>query len=173
MPPSDLIASLVDVRSFASLWYWLALAVLWSVTAHWIMGVPFDMVWRARKGGPEAMADLETMVRISVARHALFRGTSGAIFLGVVACVLTMLALLGFLYRIEVCQAFFLMLFPLVLVIWLRMAVIGRITRQGLSGDALCRRLSLHRIAVQAIGIVAIVVTSLWGTLQNILATPF
>lgn len=168
-----MIATLVDVRSFASLWYWLMLAVLWSVMAHWVMGVPFDMVWRARKGGPEAMADLETMVRISIARHTVFRGTSGAIILGVVACVLTMLALLGFFYRIEVCQAVFLLLFPLIFVIWLRMALIGRVTGQGLTGDALCRRLSLHRIAVQAIGIVAIVATSLWGTLQNIMATPF
>jgi len=53
------------------------------------------------------------------------------------------------------------------------MAVIARITRQALAGDALCRRLTLHRVAVQAIGIVAIVATSLWGMFQNILATPF
>lgn len=173
LPASDLFASFVDVRSFASIWYWLALAVLWSVLSHWVVGVPYDMVWRARRGGATAMADLETMVRLSIRRHAALSGTPGVVLLGVGACGLTMLGLTGFLYHVEFCQALFLMLLPLALVIWLRMAVIARITRQALAGDALCRRLTLHRVAVQAIGIVAIVATSLWGMFQNILATPF
>lgn len=173
MPASELFSTFVDVRSFASIWYWLGLAVLWSALSHWVAGVPYDMVWRARRGGAVAMEDLETMVRLSVRRHAALSRTPGVVLLGVAACGLTTLALTGFVYHVEFCQALFLMLLPLTLVIWLRMAVIARITRQALAGDALCRRLTLHRVAVQAMGIVAIVVTSLWGMFQNISATPF
>ena len=35
------------MRSFSNLWYWIALAVLWSTVSHWVLGVPFDMVQRA------------------------------------------------------------------------------------------------------------------------------
>ncbi len=44
-----LIFDLIDMRSFSNLWYWIALAVTWSSTSHWVLGVPFDMVLRARR----------------------------------------------------------------------------------------------------------------------------
>ena len=54
---------MIDMRSFSNLWFWIALAVMWSTASHWVLGVPFDMVLRARRHGEEAQADLEDMVR--------------------------------------------------------------------------------------------------------------
>ncbi len=45
--------------SFSNLWYWIALAVMWSSTSHWVLGVPYDMIQRARREGGQAEADLE------------------------------------------------------------------------------------------------------------------
>ncbi|MEC7258626.1 MAG: component of SufBCD complex, partial [Pseudomonadota bacterium] len=45
------IFELIDMRSFSNLWFWIALAVTWSTTSHWVLGVPFDMVNRARRNG--------------------------------------------------------------------------------------------------------------------------
>ena len=41
------IFELIDMRSFSNLWYWIALAVMWSTASHWVLGVPWDMVIRA------------------------------------------------------------------------------------------------------------------------------
>lgn len=169
----QLFFSLLDVRSFASIWYWLMVAVLWSAQAHWVMGVPFDMVVRARRVGGQAIQDLEDIVRVALARQAMLRGPVGVLLLGAGACLFTMLGLLGFYYGVELCQALFLLLFPLIFVLWLRLALARRIAREALAGEALCHRLALHRIAVQAIGILSILITGVWGTLQNFLATPF
>ncbi len=54
------------MRSFSNLWYWIALAVTWSTASHWVLGVPFDMVLRARRHGGDAERDLEDMVRVNV-----------------------------------------------------------------------------------------------------------
>ncbi len=74
-----LIFDLIDMRSFSNLWYWIALAVTWSSTSHWVLGVPFDMVLRARLGG-EAARHLELMTQINVAR-LLYMGREAGVAL--------------------------------------------------------------------------------------------
>nr|MDJ0826631.1 component of SufBCD complex [Rhodobacter sp.] len=64
----DTVFELIDMRSFSNLWYWIALAVLWSTSSHWILGVPFDLVQRASRYGGEAEVDLTDLVRINVNR---------------------------------------------------------------------------------------------------------
>ena len=52
------IFELIDMRSFSNLWYWIVLAVLWSSVSHWVLGVPFDMVQRAKRHGGKSLDDL-------------------------------------------------------------------------------------------------------------------
>ena len=65
----DTVFEVIDMRSFSNLWYWIALAVLWSSVSQWVLGVPFDMILRARREKEgEAMDDLQDLVRINVNR---------------------------------------------------------------------------------------------------------
>lgn len=73
---------MIDMRSFSNLWFWIALAVMWSTASHWVLGVPFDMVLRARRYGGEAQADLEDIVRINVNRLLYISQVSGLWLLG-------------------------------------------------------------------------------------------
>jgi hypothetical protein len=169
---TQLVLDLIDLRSFSNLWYWLALAVTWSTASHWIMGVPFDMVLRARRQGGEAMTDLEDLVRINVNRMLYIAHEAGLVLLAVLCCVLTTIGLLGFFYAVEFCQAVFLIAFPLSVVWLLTLRVAGHIRARNIHGEGLCRRLAVHRVAVQVIGMVAIVVTAMWGMLQNFNVSP-
>jgi len=65
---TNALFEVIDMRSFSNLWFWIALAVVWSSVSHWVLGVPFDMIQRARKQGGQAEADLHDMVRINVNR---------------------------------------------------------------------------------------------------------
>ena len=85
----QVIFELIDMRSFSNLWYWIALAVLWSSTSHWVVGVPFDMILRARRQGGQPQADLETMVRINVTRLLYIARTSGLWLVGFACFLLT------------------------------------------------------------------------------------
>jgi hypothetical protein len=172
MPPGldwyDAIFELIDMRSFSNLWYWISLAVLWSSVSHFVMGVPFDMLTRARRQGGQAERDFEDMVRISINRIEDMLGRSGLWMMGFVSFVLTSVGLLGFYYWIEFAQALMLLGAPLVLVGALTVRTARRITREGLTGEPLRQRLLTTRFWVQVVGMVSIFITSMWGMYQNL-----
>lgn len=175
-PGSDwyrMVFELIDMRSFSNLWYWIALAVFWSSISHFVLGVPFDMLLRARRHGGQAERDFEDMVRISIGRilDAVDRG--GPFMAGVAAFVLCGLATLGFWYRVEFAQAVFLLAAPLVPVAWLTLHSARRIRETGERGEALRRRIQRTRVLVQAVGILSILITAMWGMYQNISIGPY
>ena len=150
------------------MWYWIALAVVWSSTSHYGLGVPFDMLQRARRKGGQAQEDLEDLVRIYCGRILYIGSISGLWIVGFDAFLLTGLGLLGFVYRIEVAQAIFLIAFPMSIVGALSLSTAQLITDQQIRGEALQKRLLRHRNYIQLIGAVAIFVTAMWGMYQNI-----
>jgi hypothetical protein len=163
---------LIDMRSFSNLWFWIALAVVWSSASHWVLGVPFDMVLRARRTGGQAEIDLEDMVRINVNRLLYIGQVSGLWLLAFGCFFLTMLALLGFVYGIEFAQAVLMLSFPLSLVGLLSLSTARLIREENASGERLHKRLMRHRLFTQIIGMVAIFVTALWGMYQNMSVGP-
>ncbi len=172
MPPGtdwyDAIFELIDMRSFSNLWFWIALAVLWSSVSHFVMGVPFDMLIRARRQGGQAEEDFENMVRISINRIEHIEGRSGLWLMGFVSFVMTSLGLLAFYYWIEFAQALLLLGAPLVLVGLITLRTARRIRREGLTGEPLRHRLGVTRFWIQVVGMVSIFVTAMWGMYQNL-----
>lgn len=163
----EFVLEMIDLRSFSNLWFWIMLAVQWSMASHWVLGVPFDLVLRARhKGGP-ALDDLEAMARANVNRLLYITHVSGMWMSGLIAFGLTMLVLLGFAYDIEFAQAVFCITFPMALVGALSLRTAHRIADGDHQGEALQSRLIRLRLATQGIGMVSILLTSLWGMYQN------
>lgn len=162
------IVELIDMRSFSNLWYWIALAVVWSSVSHWVLGVPFDMVQRARRVGGQAEADVTDLTRINVNRLLYIGRVSGLWILGFACFILSGLVVMGFFYDVEFAQAVFLLGFPLSLVGLLSMSTARLIEMENATGEQLYKRLSRHRIYTQMIGTVSIFVTALWGMLQNL-----
>lgn len=155
------------MRSFSNLWFWIALAVFWSSASHWVLGVPFDMVQRARRVGGQPETDLEDITRVNVNRLLYIGRVSGLWILGFACFLLSGLAVLGFVYRVEFAQAVFLLAFPMAFVGMLSLSTARLIESEGASGELLCKRLTRHRLYTQMIGTVSIFVTALWGMYQN------
>jgi len=164
---------LIDMRSFSNLWFWIVLAVVWSTTSHYGLGVPFDMVLRAKRHGGQTEADLEDLVRINVNRLLFIAQMSGLWIAGFACFFLTMLVLLGFVYGNEFAQAVVLMALPLSLVGLLSLSTARLIKEEDARGEQLRKRLMRHRLYSQIIGMVAIFVTALWGMYQNLNVGPF
>ena len=159
---------LIDMRSFSNLWYWIALAVIWSSASYWVLGVPNDMVGRARREGGDVLEDLETLVRINVSRMLHMSRTYGAALVGILCFIVTTLTILGFWYRVEFAQAVLLLFVPLIILLFLSMRVAVKIEAGEDRGAALFRRLGRHRLTVQFLGMISIFVTSLYGMYVNI-----
>ena len=163
----ETVFELIDMRSFSNLWYWIALAVVWSSASHYVLGVPYDMVTRAARQGGQAEADLHDVVRIRVARLLYIQEVSGLVMVGLGAALLTTLALLGFVYGVEFAQAVVLIAAPMTLVGWLGIRCAREIAARELHGEALRDRLRRQRAVIQAIGFLSIFVTAMWGMYQN------
>jgi len=168
----DVVFEVIDMRSFSNLWYWIALAVLWSTASHWVIGVPYDMVQRARRRGGQAERDLEDMVRINVNRLLHIGEVAGAWLLASVSAFVSALAVLGFWYGVEFAQALFFFALPMAVVGGLSMNTARRIGTERIRGEVLRRRLGRHRMLVQAIGMVSVFVTAMWGMYQNLALGP-
>jgi hypothetical protein len=165
---SQTLFEIIDMRSFSNLWYWIGLAVLWSSASHWILGVPNDMVQRARRNGGQAQTDLEDMVRINCNRLLYITNVSGLWLLGFACFFITGLGIMGFFYGVEIAQAVFLLAFPMSIVGVLNVSTARLIGQEQAIGDRLRALMTRHRIFVQIIGMVAIFVTALWGMAYNL-----
>lgn len=145
------------------------MAVTWSTTAHWTLGVPFDAITRAkRSGGGQAQKDLETLVEININRLLHIMDVSGIWAVGLGFFLLSVLAALGFWYQVEIGQAIFLLLFPMSLVTILSVRTARRMRAQAYFGEALRSRLTRQRFFNQLIGLLSITVTAFWGMWQNL-----
>lgn len=168
----NIIFELIDMRSFSNLWFWIMLAAIWSSASHWILGVPYDLVLRARRKGGRHEEDMHDLVRINVGR-LMFIGRASGLWMTSFGCfMLSIVAVLGFYYRFEFAQAVFLIFFPLSFVGLLTLATARGIEADEVTGEALYKRLARHRIYVQLIGMIAIFVTSMWGMYQNFQLSP-
>lgn len=161
----------IDMRSFSNLWYWIALAVLWSSTSYWVLGVPFEMIQRGRREGGQAQQDVEDLVRINVSRLLHMFDRRSWLVVGLAAFWLSTLAILAFYYNVEFAQAVFLLVFPMSFVVWASVRSSRRIAAGENQGEALYHRLIVHRRIVQTVGMLAIAVTALYGTWQNVSAS--
>ena len=170
----DSVFEVIDMRSFSNLWYWIALAVLWSSVSHWVLGVPFDSILRARRGKPDtAMEDCENLTRINVNRILYIADVSGLWIALFGSMFITTLGISAFLYDIEFSQAVFLMAFPMILLGGMSVRTARVIRSRALDGDDLIRRLLRHRFFTQLIGVASIFVTAMFGMYQNLNVGPF
>ncbi len=160
------VSEVIDLRSFSNLWFWIALAVMWSTASHWVIGVPWDLVQRARRRGGAAGEDVNQLSRIYAGRLRHIGTSAGLWIVALAAFLLTSLGLLGFRYGIEFAQALFCLGFPMMLVGGLSLRTAFRI--EDLSGRELYRALAAHRRQVQGLGVVSIFVTAMWGMYQNL-----
>jgi hypothetical protein len=164
----QVLFELIDMRSFSNLWYWIMLAVMWSSASHWVLGVPFDVISRARRHGGEMQHDLETLVRINTGRMLYIARTAGVWLVAFLFFLITVLMVLGVWYRIEFAQAVLFLLVPMSILSLLSLRTAGLIEAGENEGDVLHRRLIRHRIGTQALGMVSIFVTSMFGMYANL-----
>ncbi|SEW10247.1 hypothetical protein SAMN04488515_1054 [Cognatiyoonia koreensis] len=165
---SRALFQVIDLRSFSSLWYWMAVAVVWSSVSHYVLGVPYDMIQRARRHGGQAEQDLHDMVRVCVNRLLHISQAAGIIIIALLCFVLSSLAAMGFWYDAELAQAIFLLAFPMSIVGAVSLATARKIAETQPQGEALYAALNKHRLITQAIGMVAIFLTAMYGMYQNL-----
>ncbi len=164
----DTIFEVIDLRSFSNLWYWIGLAVIWSSASYFVLGVPNDMVIRARRDGGQALEDLELLLHINSRRLLAIAKGVGLIGLAVFSFLITSFLVLAAWYHVEFAQAVLFLAGPSAFVAALRLSLASLIVEQNPKDEALFSLLRRHRLIVQMIGLATIFVTAMFGMYQNL-----
>ena len=168
------VFEVIDLRSFSNLWYWIGLAVFWSSVSHWILGIPYDSILRARRGKPDtALDDLHDLARVNVNRILYIAEVSGAWIALFGSAFMTALAISAFGYDVEFAQAVFLLVAPMILLAGMTHRTAQRIRDKAMGGDVLIRQLLRHRFATQLVGVLSIFVAAMYGMYKNLAVGPF
>lgn len=185
MSRPDGLLSLLDTRAFPSLWYWVMLAGAWVLVNRAPLGVPPDVVLRARRAlrsdtqaaPPEALMLLDWLSLI-LPRWRLTR-IEGIAGIAICAFLLTVLMLLGFLYGNHMAQAVTLLVVPIAVLGLTRLSLARRlnVTLDAARGGALPARqaaqdaagaLMRHRWLGTGLSVLAVATATWWGVVWNL-----
>ena len=166
----DLVTEVIDLRSFSNLWYWIVLAVMWSSLSHWVLGIPYHIVQRARRGHEDSRRDLLILVEVNARRIREFAALSSTLLVAASGFVLSALAVLGWAYGVEFAQAILLLLVPLLAVTALNFLTAHRVADADL--DMVYSYMRNHRMIVQLLGVISIFITAFWGMYTNVTVSP-
>ena len=122
--------------SFQSIWYWVLHVVVWTLACYRTLGVPHDMLLRARRV-PEAAAKVDILARLSSERIGGIHDRYGVPIAAAAGFALAGLAALGFSTGIEAAQAGFALLMPFIVVSYSKLRLALAIRRRGIAGTEL------------------------------------
>lgn len=172
----DGLLALLDTRSFSSLWYWLLLAGIWSWVGRGALGIPSDLVRAVHRKADEQGADVLLLDWVSlVTPRWRVMPRDGAILVGIGSFVLSVLAALGFIYDLQMAQALFLLLAPLLLLAVLRVRLASRLGAEltaaeagqrepGVAAAGSARLIVRHMRHATILSVLAVAGAAMWGT---------
>ena len=131
--------------SFQSHWYWVLHAVVWTLACYRTLGVPHDMLVRARRD-PEVAGRVDQLAHLACERVGGIFDSFGVPLAALAGFLLAGVFAMGFLSGIETAQAAFAILLPLAIIVYskLRLALVVR--GNGMAGPQLVLALSRRRV---------------------------
>lgn len=164
---------LLEISSFLNIWYWGFLAVAWSRATYWTLGVPFHDARLAVQRNGRYMTEFETLLEVNMSRYIEVFDEFGIPMMALASFGLATLGTLGFVFGMELMQAIFLLLAPLMIASLLSLRFAYRVKRRKITGEALYRAYCAHRRWKQLFGALVLMVIALWAVVRAIVTPTF
>ena len=150
---------IIASASFDSVWYWVLHLVVWTLVCARTLGVPNDMLFRARHE-PETAARVELLAGLGAERLAGIHAVAGVPLAAATGFVLAALAALGFVTGLEGAQATFMLLAPLAAIAYSKLRLALFLNGRRVRRPRLVLMLSRRRFWHQAIAVTAMFATA-------------
>jgi hypothetical protein len=85
----------IGSRSFASIWYWIVFAVVWTRATHWTLGVPYEDARNSQRFGGQHQIDFEVKIEINIRKTLELFENHSAVFTAAAAFCLATVFTLG------------------------------------------------------------------------------
>lgn len=140
--------------SFLSAWYWVLHVVVWTMACGRTLGVPHDMLLRARRL-PEVERRVDLLAGLAATRIGGIHDVAGPWLAGAAGFLVAAAFGLGFLSGIEMAKAAFLILMPLAVIAWSKLRLALAVRRRGIAGPELVLALARRRLWHQFVAVAA------------------
>ena len=140
--------------SFLSPWYWVLHVVVWILACYRTLGVPLDMLVRARRE-PEVAARVDQLAHLACERVGGLYDRLGVPLAALAGFLLAGVFAMGFLSGIETAQAAFAILLPLGAIVYSKLRLALAVRRKRMAGPDLVLALARRRMGHQFIAVAA------------------
>lgn len=161
--------NLIEFDSFWNIWFWVMVVVSWSVTCHWTIGVPFDLIVLANRYGGKWADQCEMVAQANIDRMCYYIERGGVYFIAVIAFFIAILATFGFYFDMEFSKALTLLLTPLIAVQFLGARLAVKARNNGWEGKILRKALTRRRFWNQVIGVTSVFMLSVFAFIHVVM----
>jgi hypothetical protein len=138
------------------------------MACYWVVGVPLDMIHRARRHGGQAMHDLEALVAVNARRLEMFTQSDRVASIGFAAFILTSVTVSAFVYDFEVAKGLFFLVVPISIAMGVNLYATVKLQVDPPEDHALVKYLIRVRLCIQVIAMLAIFVSVIYGMFFNL-----
>ncbi len=150
---------IMELDSLWTLWFWITHVAAWSITSHFTLGVPFDMVVQANRekneNGPWTL-HCDAMIRASVFRIVTVFSRFGLAIVAIWSFILGSVLTFAVWYDNEFALALLTLFVPLTAIYTLSALRAFKMDRADLTPEDRRKALRGLRFWIQIIGILAI-----------------
>ena len=146
------------------------IALMWAGLTRSALGVPHDLLARARRFGGQAQLDVEALARIHAERYVYYWSRGKLFQVAFLAFVVSGLCVLAGGFHFEFAQAVLFLLLPLAMIAANSVRGAQFIMAGHGQGEALHKLILRHRLFVQIIGFTFIFLTAIFGFVHNLTA---
>jgi hypothetical protein len=149
------VFTIFGTASFQNIWYWAFSVLAWTLATQRTLGVPYDMLLRARRD-PEELPRVEWLAHHAAGRVTAVGARAGTAIAAAVGFALAGLFVFGFLSQYEIARASFVLAFPLAMIGYSTLRLALSVEKHDLRGAVLVRVLARRRFWHQVVAVLAI-----------------
>lgn len=147
--------TIFGTASFQNIWYWAFSVLAWTVATQRTLGVPYDMLLRA-KHDPDEVPRVEWLAHHAAERVNAVYGRAGTAIAAAVGFLLAGLFVFGFFSRYEIARAAFVLALPLAMIGYSTLRLALSVEKHDLRGNGLVTVLARRRFWHQVVAVLAI-----------------
>lgn len=157
---------LIEFHSFSNAWFWFCMVFLWGIATQMFVGLPYHHFKLASRQNPERQSVLVTAAHLNAQRVMWgYRPFPKVLIVGFGSFIITFWGVIAFSYSIELLQAAFFLIVPILPTLYLRWRLVLWIVKVLPEFDELYKKIRSIRFWTFVSSCLTIFIATFWGVL--------
>jgi hypothetical protein len=157
---------LIEFHSFSNAWFWFCMVFLWGIATQMFVGLPYHHFKLASRQNPERQSVLVTAAHLNAQRVMWgYRPFPKVLIVGFGSFIITFWGVIAFSYSIELLQAAFFLIVPILPTLYLRWRLVLWIVKALPEFDELYKKIRSIRFWTFVSSCLTIFIATFWGVL--------